>query len=486
MNRENTDPNSRAFFLPVNRRLPEKQSYQCRHCGAKYYEEYATEYCWPDRAKGENRGLVVTCRKCGCRQQIFMGAQPDHSSDMLRYGQHAVQMGRHGERSDIQPGNGSGKTQTVRKMPLVRILAALLGFSFLVMLVIALLFWRNANQKANSTLGFGNSQEEDRIADTTEEQEQATIDEVNPSEAEAEEQNETEYYSSAYADYHGYYGNSFENISQGGLMVSVGEWLYYTNTNSDNTVWKMKHDGTGKEQVLDVPAWHMSVYKGWLYYREYSSRGYLCRYNLQENRNEILVKRNVYEPKIVGRYIYYGDQSDKSFDLYRIDIDGNHETKLTDGIVLYCCVTDQRIYYLDTAVDRKGYSTNLDGNDKQLWYAGRVGTIDYYDGLIYFTDADEGGLFTLNPKDNSVEKISDLTMWSINVYNGWIYYADGKNNSALTRTSLTDANKKEELCGDSCELVNVSGGWIQFHIKGEDNKKDYYWIPIEGGEIKQF
>ena len=315
---------------------------------------------------------------------------------------------------------------------------------------------------------------------------QSTIDVVNPAEDKSEKQIETEYYSSAYADNHSYYGNSFENISQGGLMVSMGDWLYYTEANSDNTVWRMKHDGTGKEKVLDVSAWHMSIINGWLYYREYSSRGYLCRYNLQDNKKEILVKRKVYEPKVVGRYIYYGDESDKSYDLYRIDIDGNNEIKLTDGIVLYCCVTDQRIFYLDTAVDRKGYSIDLDGNDKQLWYAGRVGTIDYYDGLIYFTDADEGGLFTLDPKDNTVEKISNLTMWSINVYNGWIYYADGKNNGALTRTSLSDTNKKEKLSGDSCELINVSGGWIQYHINGEEYDRDYYWIPVEVGESKQF
>lgn len=291
--------------------------------------------------------------------------------------------------------------------------------------------------------------------------------------------------SAAYADDHRYYGNSFENISQGGTMLSYGDWIYYSNANVDSTVWKMKADGSEQTQVLDVAAWHISIQNDWMYYREYES-GHLCRFNLLDETKETLVARKVYEPKVVGHYIYYEDESNDSFDLYRIDIDGSNEVKLTDGIILYCVVTDKRIYYLDTAVDRKGYSVDLDGNDKQLWYAGRVGTIDYYDGVLYFTDADKGGLYSLDPNTNDIKQISKLTMWSINVYNGWVYYADGNADGVLARTSLDDPNSKETLGEHPCELVNVSGGWVQYHVRGLEESEGFYWIPIDGGSAKQF
>lgn len=58
------------FFLPVERKLPEKVLFQCRHCGEKYYEERAIEYCWHDRKRGQKQGLVIVCRSCGCRQEL--------------------------------------------------------------------------------------------------------------------------------------------------------------------------------------------------------------------------------------------------------------------------------------------------------------------------------------------------------------------------------------------------------------------------------
>lgn len=291
--------------------------------------------------------------------------------------------------------------------------------------------------------------------------------------------------SPAYADDRHYYGNSFENISQGGTMVAYGEWIYYSNVNADSTIWRMKPDGSEQSQVFSIPAWHISIYNDWLYYRQLD-KGYLCRYNLIDGTDEILVNRDIYEPKVVGNYIYFEDASDNSYDLYRVDVDGRNETKLTDGIVLYCCVADKRIYYLDTAENRKGYSVNLDGKDKQLWYAGRVGTIDYVDGIVYFTDADNGGLYSLDPYDGEIAKISNLTMWSINIYNDDVYYADGKNDGALTKTSLSNPDEKQLLSSDKCELINVCGGWVQYHIQGYDEDEEFYWVSTDGSEFKQF
>lgn len=289
----------------------------------------------------------------------------------------------------------------------------------------------------------------------------------------------------AYADDRHYYGNSFENISQGGTMVAYGEWIYYSDVNGDSTIWKMKQDGSEKKIVLDVPALHMSIHNDWLYYRSLK-KGYLCRFSLKDEIEEILVKRDIYEPKIVGNYIYYEDASDNSYDLYRIDVDGQNEKKLTDGVVFYCCVTDKRIYYLDTAENRKGYSVNLDGEDKQLWYAGRVGTIDYVDGKVYFTDAENGGLYSLDPDNGEIVKISSFTMRSINIYNGDVYYADGKNDGALTKTSLSSPDDKLMLSSDKCELINVCGGWVQYHIQGYDEDEEFYWVSTDGSKITQF
>lgn len=290
---------------------------------------------------------------------------------------------------------------------------------------------------------------------------------------------------SAYADDRSYYGNSFENSSQGGTMVASGSWIYYVSQNSGFSIWKMRTDGTEQTLVSSTPARHISMLGDYLYYRALGT-GYLHRLNVETGADTVLVARDIYEPKVVGEYIYYEDQSDDSYDLYRCELDGSNEVKITDGVVFYCCVTDTRIYYLDTRAGRKGYSVALDGSDKQTWFDGRVGSIDYVDGTVYFTDMDNGGLYAMEAGSSSYTKISSMTMQSINIYDGWVYFSDPDNGGALTKVNLSDTSEAVILSTADCELLNVCGGWVQYHADGGPDDDDYYWVPTSGGVVMQF
>ncbi len=289
----------------------------------------------------------------------------------------------------------------------------------------------------------------------------------------------------SYADDRSYYGNSFENLSQGGILVASGEWIYYVSQSNNFTIWKMRADGTDQTLVSSTSARHISMLDDYLYYRAIET-GYLHRLNVETGDDTVLVARDIYEPKVVGTYIYYEDQSDDSYDLYRCELDGSNEVKITDGVVFYCCVSDTRIYYLDTRDGRKGYSVALDGSDKQLWFDGRVGSIDYVDGTTYFTDLDNGGLYKMKDGEETYEQISSMTMKAINIYDGWIYFSDADNGGALTKVNLSDTSEVVILSTASCELINVCGGWVQYHAPGEDDDEGYYWVPTSGGAVVQF
>ncbi len=289
----------------------------------------------------------------------------------------------------------------------------------------------------------------------------------------------------AYADDRSYYGNSFENSSQGGTMVASGSWIYYVSQNSGFSIWKMRTDGTEQTLVSSTPARHISMMGDYLYYRALET-GYLHRLNVGTGADTVLVACDIYEPKVVGEYIYYEDQSDDSYNLYRCALDGSNEVKITDGVVFYCCVTGSRIYYLDTRDGRKGYSVALDGSDKQTWFDGRVGSIDYVDGTVYFTDMDNGGLYAMEAGSSTYTKISSMTMQSINIYDGWIYFSDPDNGGALTKVNLSDTSEAVILSTADCELLNVCGGWVQYHAPGGADDDDYYWVPTDGGIVVQF
>lgn len=305
-----------------------------------------------------------------------------------------------------------------------------------------------------------------------------------------EEQEEVLWYSDSYADNHSYYGNSFQNVSEGGLLVADADWVYYVSTNDDFHIWRMRQDGSEKSVVVERPCGHMNYRNGWLYYREWNT-GLLYRRNLESGQEELLVDYNTYEPKIVGRYIYYGYQvkrqgeSRASFDLYRCELDGSDQTKLTDGVVLYCCVADKRIYYFDTndEVYKKGFSVNLDGEDKQLWDANQVSCIDYVDHLIYFAEAEQAGLFTLNPETEEIRKISNEAVSYINIYKGWCYYGDRNDNGKLYRMNLEDPTQIEFLSDDPVELLNVCADIICYHIRGEEETTGFRMLRVDGSSV---
>ncbi|MCD7918689.1 MAG: DUF5050 domain-containing protein [Clostridiales bacterium] len=309
---------------------------------------------------------------------------------------------------------------------------------------------------------------------------------VTPEEEEQEaEGSDASPLTSAYADDRSYYGNSFENSSQGGTMVASGSWIYYVSQSSGFSIWRMRTDGTEQTLVSSTPARHISMLGDYLYYRALGT-GYLHRLNVETGSDTVLVARDIYEPKVVGEYIYYEDQSDDSYDLYRCDLDGSNEVKITDGVVFYCCVTDTRIYYLDTRDGRRGFSVALDGSDKQLWFDGRVGSIDYVDGTVYFTDMDNGGLYRMEAGTSTYTLVSSMTMQSINIYDGWIYFSNPDNGGALTKANLSNVNEVVILSTADCELINVCGGWVQYHADGGPDDDDYYWVPTSGGIVVQF
>ncbi|MCD8341922.1 MAG: DUF5050 domain-containing protein [Clostridiales bacterium] len=340
---------------------------------------------------------------------------------------------------------------------------------------------------ADSTVSDEAEAEEDAEIsnDTSAESSAAAPEEEEPEDEPETEGSDASPLTSAYADDRSYYGNSFENSSQGGTMVASGDWIYYVSQNNNFSIWKMRTDGTEQTLVSSTSARHISMLGDYLYYRALGT-GYLHRLNVETGSDTVLVARDIYEPKVVGSYIYYEDQSDDSYDLYRCDLDGSNEVRITDGVVFYCCVTDTRIYYVDTRDGRRGFSVALDGSDKQLWFDGRVGGIDYVDGTVYFTDMDNGGLYKMEAGTSTYTLMSSMTMQSINIYDGWIYFSNPDNGGALTKANLSNISEVVILSTADCELINVCGGWVQYHADGGPDDDDYYWVPTDGGAVVQF
>lgn len=299
--------------------------------------------------------------------------------------------------------------------------------------------------------------------------------------------NWSEYITQSYADQRELYGNSFQNISEGGTIVANDGWVYYTASNSDNSIWRMRPDGSEIELFEESPSVYLSAMNNWLYYCRFDN-GYFYRKNIENGHEEQLYSEKIYEPKIVGDKIYFDvvntSKNDEYYTLYSMNLDGTDITRLSwdNDVVFYCLVSDDRIYYLDTTKDRQGYSIDLDGSDCQCWYSNSIGSMDYVDGMIYFTDYENGGLFLLDTQTEDIQKISDDNIASINVYDGWVYYTgvSGENKGWLCKMNLEDPSETVQLVKDVATLTNVCANRVYYRVSISDNKKVWKMVSTDG------
>ncbi len=156
------------------------------------------------------------------------------------------------------------------------------------------------------------------------------------------------------------------NVAQGGLMAGDGEWVYYRDEN-DWSLCKARTDGSDK--MLLLPG------------KEYTPSSI----------------------NVLDDWIYFANYRD-GFSIYRVQTDGTDVEKLVDGYCSDLYVAESGIYFdwRDECNNRRLFRMNLDGSEQKLISSGCVPEA-YYNGVLYFTDYNNG---SLSAYDVAAEKIS--------------------------------------------------------------------------------
>lgn len=206
MNHQNAGEGHREFYLPIRRRLPQKIPFHCRHCGTSYPAEYAMDWCWPDRRYGSNRGLVVVCKSCGCRQSLEHTTKKTNGSS------------REGTGGKNEPG--------INWIPalILAILAIVTAAAVLLILV-----GRDSRPDSDSRNRNWSDVASSGVAEIESEHNSVAGADVGADGAEQVIQ----------PAQMGDIGNLFINISEGGLMQIVEDRVYYTNPRDDYRIYSM-------------------------------------------------------------------------------------------------------------------------------------------------------------------------------------------------------------------------------------------------------
>ena len=112
------------------------------------------------------------------------------------------------------------------------------------------------------------------------------------------------------------------------------QFLYQWDTYTDSTALVVKYN-----------MWNPIRIDNYVYFMDIREDYRLCRYDLNEDRIEVLTDDRVDTFNITGEYIYYQKSSDTQPGLIRMSLDGSEEIMLTEGIYNNINTTSQYVYF---------------------------------------------------------------------------------------------------------------------------------------------
>lgn len=279
-------------------------------------------------------------------------------------------------------------------------------------------------------------------------------------------------------------GNTSSNLTNFGLAVESNGWIYYTNQSDYQRIYKMKIGDTKGQKLSDDPyASHLNVIGDWIYYAD--SEGGLCRMKTDGSELSLLTDYPVNFIQATSDYIYFltsykGSTGYQLRELHRIKPDGSSDEILYSYLSSDWdySIIDNDIYFLywnsstQSNILKKGsYNNILNNVDKFLISGNHIYYINHEDKCIYKADMD----------GKNIVKVTNDTAKSLNVANGWIYYANTSDNSKLYKITIDGKDKSKVADFKIDSAINIAGGKI-FYI--ETNRKYETYIMNKDGTAK--
>jgi|GEM_PF-5590934 len=180
--------------------------------------------------------------------------------------------------------------------------------------------------------------------------------------------------------------------------VIVGDWAYYCDSSKISRrnavygeLWRMKLDGTKKEQLDKRIGFIHWIDNGWIYYQvDADNTSNMPAYYKMKLDGSCKTKMNFERwnyPNFEGGWIYYQDRLLNA--LYKVKVDGTSKTKMLVGEYTSIHVSNGWIYYVDEKDKGKLYKVRTNGKDKKLLSKDANGAIQVLGDWIYYVGSDE-------------------------------------------------------------------------------------------------
>ena len=277
------------------------------------------------------------------------------------------------------------------------------------------------------------------------------------------------------------YGTTPGNIMNNGVCAVSDDWVYFSNSNAGDSLFKIRLDGTGLNQLTIDKANYLNIYDGYLYfiYSVFMEESYLAKVSISSGEENFLNNDNAADfLSIHNNSIYYISDIKNEGYLKRY-IDSNSSEIIVKKNIRSYQFTENRLIYLTSDPDNQLYSANKDGTDEILVVSNDVSFFTYDSGWIYYTDSVEHQLHRTSIDGTTELIIDDSIVGRFNISNGWIYYVNESDNGSLNKMRI-DGNEKIKLVENDCFSINIFGEILVYQADSGSSFVDLRWVYIDG------
>lgn len=234
----------------------------------------------------------------------------------------------------------------------------------------------------------------------------------------------------------------------GSINIAEG-WIYYINRNNKDGIYKMKLDGSEKKKISDIMPSKMMLQDEWLYFTDWYSEdrgtykikvdgtnfsrvlgyesdnaipvgeyvfvnvpiydnGGIWRVKSDGSNPNVIIKKSVYKLQYNDGWLYYQYGYKDHYGIYKVKLNGMDDTCIYEGKVDGMVVTNEYIYFIDTANKEKDQNKNYKGakicrfnqetkkvefidGSEEILNLGSLGIVDHY--LAYSQYFKENGKY---------------------------------------------------------------------------------------------
>ncbi|WP_234123129.1 DUF5050 domain-containing protein [Clostridium hydrogenum] len=261
------------------------------------------------------------------------------------------------------------------------------------------------------------------------------------------------------------------SLDRAQYMNESNGWLYYSNYSDNEKIYRIRTDGTRREKVCDDTAAYLVVYGDWIYYSNHSQGGKLYKIGVAagaSTKDDMQPDPSTYTQDAAG---IHGLPVDNIVSSQAVQFDE----------VAYINVVDNWIYYVNNSDDHKIYKVDLDGNfrtkvsddwatcpqvvDGEIYYCSNTGEIMKIDTNGDTAPVDLGAQVNQSDTDQS---------FHINVSGDWIYYSNKSDNKYLYKVKTDGSGEKYQLTSMPINYVITAGNYLYIVA----NKMEYT-LPID-------